>query len=178
MSADDLVTVYEKFENGVRTVELEDGTVLREESMKPLNPFKRVFDQFQRVAIAGAPKVGKTTLSNMVTDRPILRTDDHRQGDWSKNSEGVMITVNSTPGPLVIEGVRVPHALRKGMKVDAVIYLTQPKAEQTSKQISMGKACRTVFNEWRFAHPDVPVFAEPLEQYSPFEEEPEADGAA
>jgi hypothetical protein len=81
--------------------------------------------------------------------------------------------VNAQDGKCVIEGVRVPHALRKGMKVDAVIYLTQPKVEQTPKQISMGKAVRTVFNEWRASHPDTPVFAEPLEHYSPFEEEPE-----
>ncbi len=139
-----------------------------------LNPFKRVFDKFDKVAITGGPKVGKTTLAKMIIDRPVLHTDDQRgETEWSKQSENVMVMVNAQHGKCVIEGVRVPHALRKGMKVDAVIYLTHPWVEQTPRQFGMSKAVRTVFNEWRASHPDVPVFPSSDPKYSPFNEEEE-----
>lgn len=143
--------------------------------MKPLNPFKRVFDQFQRVAITGAPSCGKTTLAKMVTDRPVFYSDDFKHLPWSEASAEVANVVNNHSGACVVEGVAVARALRKGMKVDAVIYMKRPKIEQKPGQIAMGKGIRTVFDEWRATHPDVPVFAEPVEQYSPFEETPEGD---
>ncbi len=133
------------------------------------NPFKRVFDLFDKVAIAGAPRTGKTTLAKLVTDRPIMHTDDHMGVDWSKQSENVAALINAQDGKCCVEGMTVPRALRKGMKVDAVIWLNSPKVEQTKGQQTMGKAARTVFDEWRAANPDTPVYAEPVDQYSPFE---------
>lgn len=135
------------------------------------NPFSRVFSLYDKVAIAGAPKTGKTTLAKMVTDRPILHTDDHMNHEWSKQSENLVTMANAQEGKFCVEGMTVPRALRKGMKIDAVIWLNSPKVEQTKGQVTMGKAARTVFNEWRAANPDVPVYAEPVDQYSPFEEE-------
>ncbi len=64
----------------------------------------------------------------------------------------------SQAGPsFVVEGVQVPRTLRKGLEVDAVIYLTEPRIPQTPAQIAMGKALSTVLSEWSTAHPNVPI---------------------
>lgn len=137
------------------------------------NPFARVFKIYDRVAIAGAPKTGKTTLAKLVDGRKLMHTDDDldKGVEWSQQSADLVARVNSETGPLVVEGMTVPRALRKGMKVDAVIWLEVPKVEQTKGQLSMGKAARTVFNEWHAANPKVPVYTESVERYSPFEED-------
>jgi hypothetical protein len=49
----------------------------------------------------------------------------------------------------VVEGVQAARALRRGLVVDAVVYLDDAKAEQTDDQESMSKAVNTVFNDWR-----------------------------
>ncbi len=143
--------------------------------MRDHNPFKRVFDLFDKVAIAGAPKTGKTTLAKLITDRAVFHSDDLlTEGmPWSGQSADLAANMNVKEGKFVVEGMTVPRALRKGMKVDAVIWLNTPKVDQTKGQVTMGKAARTVFNEWRAANPDVPIYAEPVERYSPFEEENE-----
>lgn len=144
--------------------------------MKRLNPFKRVFDQFDKVAIVGGPRCGKTTIARMVKDRTAYHADSLIDTlGWSDISAQLVKEINEHAGPMVVEGTSVVRALRKGAKVDAVILMTQPKTEQTKGQASMGKAVMTIFREWRAAHPDVPVFAEPLGQYSPFETEPDED---
>ena len=110
-----------------------------------------------RIAIAGGPRTGKTTLSARVTDRPVYHGDDHIALGWSQASEALAAQVNASVGPLLVEGVQVPRALRKGMAVDVVIWLERPYVAQTPEQSIMGKGCRTVFDEWRAANPAVPV---------------------
>ena len=117
--------------------------------------------QYQRIAIAGGPRTGKTTLSTRVTDRPVVHGDDFIALGWSQASEALAAQVNASVGPLVVEGVQVPRALRKGMAVDVVIWLERPYVTQTPEQAIMAKGCRTVFDEWRAANPTVPVVYAP-----------------
>lgn len=137
-----------------------------------LNPFKRVFDLYDKVAIIGGPKCGKTTLAKTVKDRTVYHADSliDKLG-WSDISAEIAREVNAHEGKLVVEGTAVVRALRKGAKVDAVIMLEQPKVEQTKGQAAMQKAVKTIFREWRASNPNVPIFCEPLEMYSPFESE-------
>lgn len=123
--------------------------------------FEAVLASHKRIAIAGGPRTGKTTLSQRVTDRPVFHGDDHIALGWSESSLAMARDVESRPGPLVVEGVQVPRALRKGMTVDVVIWLERPYTPQTPDQAIMAKGCRTVFDEWRASNPTVPVVYAP-----------------
>lgn len=123
--------------------------------------FDEVLNTYARIAIAGGPKTGKTTLSKRVEDRPVYHTDDYRHMEWSEASFFVCELINQKRGPLIVEGVRVPHALRKGMIVDCVIWLDQPLEKLTERQRGMRNGCITVMDEvrpnlrahWLFAPP-------------------------
>jgi dephospho-CoA kinase len=113
--------------------------------------------RYQRIAICGGPRTGKSTLAKQVTDRQVIHTDDYMGIGWSEASAAVAAFVNNHPGMLVVEGVAVPRALRKGMRVDAVIWLPNAHAPLTVGQSAMAKGCRSVFDEWMAANPTVPV---------------------
>jgi hypothetical protein len=105
-----------------------------------------------RVAIAGGPRTGKTTLSQRVTGRTVLHTDDLiGKFEWSQLSEEIVRQCASLGG-FAVEGVRVAHALRKGLEVDAVVWLETAKERLTPGQASMTRAVRTVFFEWEAAN--------------------------
>ena len=104
-----------------------------------------------RVAIAGVPKAGKTTLSRRYgTSRPVIHTDDliHSGLAWSEQSERVVEDCARLE-TYVVEGVRVAHALRKGLACDVVIWLPESHEELEGRRLGMAKAIRTVFEEWR-----------------------------
>lgn len=104
--------------------------------------------------------MGKTTLAGIVTDRLVVGTDTYKQLDWAVIPERMIAEVGDAPR-FLIEGVQVARALRKGLEVDAVIFLTRPKVNHRKPgQIAMAKGVWTVFQEWREANPDVPVFIE------------------
>lgn len=61
----------------------------------------------------------------------------------------------------VVEGTQVARALRKGLEVDAVVYLSAPKVSgRKPGQIAMAKAVHTILMDWRKTNPKTPVFAE------------------
>ncbi len=122
--------------------------------------FLDILKKYDRIAICGVVNGGKTTLSRMVKDRPRFHTDDLRFDAWSDVSKK---TVEQTDNldRFVVEGMRVPHALRKDMKVDCVVWLNQELEDNSKGQKSMSKASRTVLDEWREAHPGVPYFVAP-----------------
>ncbi len=131
--------------------------------------FDRVFKLYDRIAITGAPQCGKTTLAKTITDRPVLHSDDFKHLAWSDASQVMADKANAIEGPLIVEGVAVPRALRKGMKIDAVILLTQPKLAPEKRdpvrwkhQVAMGKGVMKVLREWRANNPRIPVYAEPF----------------
>jgi HK97 family phage prohead protease len=115
-----------------------------------------------RVAVAGGPRSGKTTLSDSIAATrpgdPLLHTDDYMDLEWSEASEKICSDCAKLER-FIIEGVRVAHALRKGLAVDAVFWLGESVADRTPEQESMAKAVATVFDEWREGNGDtVPVF--------------------
>lgn len=121
--------------------------------------FSEALAKYPRIAIAGPSKVGKTTLCERVMDRPVIHTDDFMGMEWSKASEHVVQLANDTPGALVVEGVRVPHALRKGMRVSCVIWLEamgryQHDVDKHRKGVGAGSW--NIISEWRQANPNVP----------------------
>ena len=109
--------------------------------------FAELLRRYQRIAIAGAPKCGKTTLAMTVRDRPVLSTDSYMHIDWGDVPPIVIDAVKDMPR-FIIEGVQVARCLRKGLQVDAVIYLGRPHVPLTEGQSRMAKAVRTVYEEW------------------------------
>lgn len=127
--------------------------------------FKLVLKTFPRVAIAGGPNTGKTTLSRMVGGRPVYHTDDHRGLAWEAVPHAVIAEVLDQTGggrePFVVEGVQVPRTLRKGLVVDAVVWLDEPLEEESKGQATMRKGCATVLADWFKDNKDVPVLQAP-----------------
>jgi len=109
-----------------------------------------------RIAIVGGPRSGKTTLAQLVIDRPVIHTDMFRHLPWG-DVPGTIIRACAVQPRFVVEGVQIARALRAGLQVDAIIYLDDPKAELTKGQMAMQKAIATVFNEWRACHREVRV---------------------
>ena len=106
-----------------------------------------------RVAIAGVPKAGKTTLSAQY-GQGVRHTDDLLEShNWHDASTEVARWFNQAD---VVEGVRVPHALRKwladhptGKPVDRVVWLSQNKVPVSDGQKAMGTGLATVWEEIR-----------------------------
>lgn len=123
--------------------------------------FLDILSRYPRVGIAGCANTGKTTLAGNATDRQVIGTDEwlgptatrpagpryNPKLDWSGVSADV-VRVCGELDSFVVEGVRVAHALRKGLDVDAVIVLTVPHVPLTSAQESQRKATETVLRDW------------------------------
>lgn len=104
--------------------------------------------------------MGKTTLSSQVRDRRVLSTDEFRNLPWEAVPEKVIQEL-SNERSFVVEGVQVARALRKGLTVDAVVYLSVSKIpSRMPRQIAMAKAVHTILTDWRKTNPATPVFAE------------------
>ncbi len=112
--------------------------------------------EFPRIAIAGGPRTGKTTLSRIVVDRPVEHTDDYMQYAWEDVPPLVIHKLANVPR-FVVEGVQVPRCLRKGLRVDAVVWLDQPLVPLSEGQRTMMKGVRTVFLQWCATNENVPV---------------------
>jgi hypothetical protein len=115
---------------------------------------------YKRIAITGAPGTGKTSYSNQVTDRPVIHTDDWMTQPWDEVPLLVKAKCDETPDAFIVEGVQVPRTLRKGLEVDAVLYLSKPLEPQTPAQIALGKGLTTTLSEWAQTHPNVPILTD------------------
>jgi hypothetical protein len=118
---------------------------------------REIAGRHARVAIVGAPETGKTTLANHLGVPVTYHTDDTMNQPWG-DQPALYIDACRGVSRFVIEGVQVARCLRKGLEVDAVIVLSEPKKPQSIGQKAMGKAVHSVFEEWRAAHPRVPVY--------------------
>lgn len=104
-----------------------------------------------RIAIAGGPRCGKTTLAATLGAELVRCSDDVATLGWSEASAEVA-TWFDAPGPWVIEGVALARALRKwlatnpeGAPCDVVHLLNKPYVELTPGQATMAKGCITVW---------------------------------
>jgi len=110
-----------------------------------------------RIAIAGVPRGGKTTLALHLAAQhgyPVVHADDFISMGWSEASAHVARRLVS-PGPYIVEGVSVVRALRKAMEFgpdrpcDVLHWLGIPREDLRPKQNSMGAADEKRFGEMR-----------------------------
>lgn len=111
--------------------------------------------KYDRIAIAGGPRTGKTTLSLAAQDRRIVHTDDYMHLAWLDAPEAISRECLLHPRFLV-EGVQVARCLRGSrdgdrspLEVDAVVWLDDSVAPMTSSQASMAKGIKTTFADWQ-----------------------------
>lgn len=112
-----------------------------------------------RIAITGYPGSGKTTLSERMRDENldllIRHTDDLMHMEWSALSQFVVDNWFEEPGPWIVEGVRIPHCLRKWCKqnpydslpIDRLIILEDTFKDLNSGQRSMAKSLDKILDE-------------------------------
>jgi hypothetical protein len=105
-----------------------------------------------RVAIAGGPGSGKTTLASLVECRRVVHTDDWLHVGWSE-VPGCVIDSLVGEDRFVVEGVQVPRVLRKGLEVDVIVWLGGSWSELTSGQRAIGAGSRTVLDGWLSGQP-------------------------
>lgn len=117
--------------------------------------------RFERVAITGGPRTGKSFLAAQIHHLPVVHTDDFIDLGWDSVPAAVIAECRKHPR-FVVEGVMVPRSLRgakdgslEGLQVDAVIWLDNTMAPQTPKQAAMGRGVATVFAEWVARHREV-----------------------
>ena len=125
--------------------------------------FELALKTFDRIAIAGGPNSGKTTLCRLVKGRPVFHTDEHKHLAWEAVPHAVIAEIlnESAIKQFVVEGVQVPRTLRKGLEVDAVLWLNEALEPNSKGQEAMRKGCQTVLAEWYATHKDVPVLQAP-----------------
>jgi hypothetical protein len=123
--------------------------------------YKELLHRFPRIAIVGGPRVGKTTLSRSWPIRRIVSSDDIKHLAWGEQPDAMLALLDEhgLDRPFVVEGVQVVRVLRRGLEVDAVIYLDRPHVPRSVGQNSMAKGILTVLSEWRATHPEVPIFS-------------------
>ena len=113
---------------------------------------------YKRIGIAGGPRTGKTTFAEDVTDRVVLHTDDAIETVTWEDQPKHWIDKTADLGAFALEGVQVARCLRKGLEIDAVIRIDVAKVELSPEQAAMAKGERKIFEEWRAANEDVPIF--------------------
>jgi len=101
-----------------------------------------------RVAVAGFPKAGKTTSFPHA-----LHTDDVMHAGWEEASDIVRTWFESPDPHLCVEGVRVPHALRKlkdagkPCPIDKLVFFDQPRGFLSPRQRALGYTQRRIVLE-------------------------------
>lgn len=89
----------------------------------------------KRVAVIGAPGVGKTTVTKGLG---AWSSDSAKKLPWDKQAEAV-VKRGKASASWLFEGVAVARALRHGLPADAVVYLTRPDLEESGGRAALGK---------------------------------------
>lgn len=131
-----------------------------------LHALIHMYKDFKRIAVIGGGGTGKSTsvrefLRQFTPEtRPYVIHGDKYIGQfkWEDQSLRIKEEAEQVDGPLIAEGLKVVSALRKGMKVDAVLYLTRVANTETHKNGAVnGAQTETIFREWKAGNPKVPV---------------------
>lgn len=120
--------------------------------MRPAEAIRKALQEHRVVAITGGPNTGKTTFANRAhranPNLLLIGGDSYMHHGWSESSQMLMQAVNAESiGKVLVEGVQVPRAIRKGMRVDCLIVLIKVYGKNTKRQAAMAKGVHTVMAE-------------------------------
>lgn len=114
-----------------------------------------VLKKYDRIAVVGGPRAGKTTLVRVLDGRPVIHTDDYRKRSWEAVPHAVIADVldlTHDSKRFVVEGVQTARCLRKGLEVDVVCVLAEPIEQLSPRQDGMRKGVMTVLADWYKDH--------------------------
>ncbi len=119
--------------------------------------FRALLQKHDRIAVVGGPQVGKSTLCrHCVKDRPLFGTDTYKREPW-KDQPAFILGMCHGVRKFVVEGVQTARALRKGLDVDCIVYMTESKVEQRLPgQERMAKGVATIMRDFIAKTPDHP----------------------
>lgn len=101
-----------------------------------------------RIAIAGGPLTGKSLVADQIGYVwAQIKTDDFMHLTWSLQPFAI-ISECERHERFCLSGVNTGRALRKGLIVDAAVFLEEPLAPLTPEQSRMADGCRSIFTEW------------------------------
>ena len=125
--------------------------------------WKDVLAKYDRIAVVGGPRAGKTTMTRVLDHRHVIRTDDYKHRSWEAAPLAALADVLDLgkDARFVVEGTRAVSVLRRGLKVDAVVVCMEPLQELTPCQEGMRKAVMTKLASWYAEHKDVPMLQAP-----------------
>ena len=104
----------------------------------------------RRIAIAGGPGAGKTTLAAALGRDDVLSTDDFMHWDWEDVPSFVEVALANRP-TWVLEGVQVARCLRfwwPDVPADVVVWLSGAHEPLSRRQAGMGRGVARIFEEW------------------------------
>lgn len=126
--------------------------------------FRRLLAVYPRLALSGVVNSGKTLLLAEgvpgAPKREVIHTDALKKSDW-RSIPSKICSQLSTSKSFVVAGTQVPRCLRKGLEVDALVWLDTPRSVLTPRQEAFGKGIRQIMHKWRNAHPQIPVYFSP-----------------
>ena len=123
-----------------------------------------------RVAIGGGPDTGKTRMAQRFNDRPVVHGYEFEPQGWDPQPQ-LLIEACRGLDRFVVEGLHVARALRKGLEVDAIVWLQWAQVpDRTDRQRSTAKGCRTIFDRYLEQRPRhaPPVLYPTLEEVREF----------
>lgn len=102
---------------------------------------------FDSIAVAGGPLTGKSLFAHSLDKRPWIETDTFKDLPWA-DQPAAIIAACAHHARFVVSGVQVGRVLRKGLAIDAVVWLTTALQPLTHDQETMRKGCLTIFEDW------------------------------
>lgn len=100
--------------------------------------------RYNRIAVVGGPVTGKSIITEAVTDRPVIHSDDLHDSSWSGKSEDLKKEAEKHDR-FVIAGIAADRAVRKGLEVDVLVHCTRPRrAYKTGQRVLKDQIDRRV----------------------------------
>jgi len=126
--------------------------------------WRKLLEVYPRIALTGVVNSGKTLLLEEggpgTPPREVVHTDQLKRSDWPSIPLKICSELSGKES-FIVAGTQVPRCLRKGLEVDAVVWLDSPRTFLSPRQQAFGKGIRQIMHKWRHQHPEIPVYFSP-----------------